>query len=82
MKKMKKAYFIVTLPAGEFLTTATTTNGRKLDYLDTFDRAILYRYFEPGQVKINRLPATEGRRRARTSTLESFRSLQRFGSFR
>ena len=80
---MKTAYFIVTIPAGEYTVKADTTNGRKLEYMDFFDRAMLYRYFDPGACWIERIPAREGRERVkRSGTAETFQSMRKFGSFR
>lgn len=76
---MKTAYFIVTIPDGEHFVAADTTNGQKLSYLDFFDRALLYRYFAPGAVSIQRIPAAEARKRHDCPA--SFRDLFRLGQW-
>lgn len=76
---MKTAYFIVTIPDGEHFVAADTTNGQKLSYLDFFDRCLLYRYFAPGAVSIQRIPAAEARKRHDRPA--SFRDLFRLGQW-
>lgn len=76
---MKTAYFIVTIHDGEHFVAADTTNGQKLSYLDFFDRALLYRYFAPGAVSIQRIPAAEARKRHDRPA--SFRDLFRLGQW-
>lgn len=76
---MKTAYFLVNIPAGEFFVTAATTNGRRLEYLDFFDRALLYRYFAPGSCSVRRIPASEARKRQERP--RSFRDLFEQGSW-
>lgn len=76
---MKTAYFIVTIPDGEHFVTAATTNGQKLAYLDFFDRALLYRYFKPGDIQIRRITAREASKRHDTPA--SFRDLFRLGQW-
>ncbi|MBQ6097943.1 MAG: hypothetical protein IJK99_09370 [Bacteroidales bacterium] len=74
---MRTAYFIVSIPDGEHFVTAATTNGQKLEYLDFFDRALLYRYFAPGSISIRRITAREARKRRERPA--SFRDLFRLG---
>lgn len=76
---MKTAYFIVTIPDGEHFVTAATTNGRKLEYLDLFDMALLYRYFSPGAVGIRRITPREAAKRSDSPA--RFRDLFRLGRF-
>lgn len=76
---MKRAYFIVSTPAGEHFVSAATANGRKLEYLDGFDSALLYRYFAPGECHVRRITAQEARKRHDTPV--SFRDLFRLGQW-
>ena len=84
---MKTAYYLVTIPAGEFLVTASTPNGRHLEYFDMFDKAIIYRYFDVHETEVRRISGKEGARRLlrlvkEGGRPETFASLQRFGNFR
>jgi len=76
---MKTAYFIVSIPDGDHFVAADTTNGQKLSYLDFFDRCLLYRYFAPGAVSIQRIPAAVARKRHDRPA--SFRDLFRLGQW-
>jgi hypothetical protein len=76
---MKTAYFIVTIPDGEHLIAADSTNGQKLAYLDFFDRALLYRYFRPGACSVRRIPARDAKKRHERPA--SFRDLFRLGQW-
>lgn len=79
---MKHIYHVVTIPAGSFLVAGESENGRKLAYLDRFDRALLYRYFSPADCKIEIVPAREARKPSKTMPRATFQGLQRFGAWR
>ena len=62
---MKKAHFIVSIPAGDFHVIADTYNGKNLDYFDAWDQMILYRYFDPEQVIVTRYRAKDAKTHVR-----------------
>lgn len=82
MNAMKHIYHVVTIPAGSFLVAATSGNGRKLDYLDFFDRAILRRYFAPGDCQIEPIPAREAHKLEGKMPRATFQGLQKYGTWR
>lgn len=79
---MKHVYFEITIPAGSFIVKADSMNGRKLDYLDFFDSALLYRYFKPEDVRERRISPNEARRATRMAPAVSFRDLFKYGEWR
>lgn len=79
---MKHAHYIVTIPAGTFYVIADTTDGKHLDFVDFWNEAVLYRYFNPGEVVVTRYRAKEIKSMIKGLPVETFRSLQKYGSWR
>lgn len=79
---MKKAHFIVSIPAGDFHVIADTYNGKKLDYFDAWDQMILYRYFDPDQVVVTRYRAKDAKTLTKGLPVTTFAGLQKYGTWR
>lgn len=67
---MRHVYYKVTIPAGEFVVRAEAGSFYQgMSYLDACGKMMMYRYFSPDELKVERIPAREAYGR---TTVNSF----------